>query len=139
MFKNLLIYLLKKIYRFLIWRTVILDKNTVRVYDKMVTFCSVTIPTDKGPFTFIFKEDRRKRKRAKLGIFYINNYVIELCVPEGLASIDKIIENKVVIVVKIMLFKVNYNILTEVLTDLYLDNILQYIRSNETSESKSLN
>jgi len=124
-------YLLKRIYKFLIFKTVVLDKDTVSAYSKMVAFCSVDIETDKGPFTFVFKEDRRRRKRAIFGIFYINNYVIELNVPQGIASIDKVIENKIVIVVKIMLFKVDYNLLTEVLTDLYLDKILEYIAAHE--------
>ena len=124
-------YLLKKLYKFLIFRTIVLSRENACAYRKMIPFCEVSIDTDNGPFTFIFKEDRRKKHRAKFGVLYLNNYVVELTVPEGLVSLDHIIENKVVIVVKIMLFKVDYQLFTEVLTDIYLDTILKYIRANE--------
>lgn len=124
-------YLLKRLYKFLIFKTVVLNKDNACAYRKTIPFCEVSIDTDKGPFTFVFKEDRRKKARAKFGIFYINNFVVELTVPDGLISINHIIENKVVIIVKIMLFKVDYTLLTEVLTDAYLDVILNYINTHE--------
>lgn len=132
MFKAIGDYLLKKAYKFLIFKTVVLDKENACAYKRTIPFCEVSIDTDKGPFTFVFKEDRRKRARAKLGVFYLNNFVVELIVPDGIISLNHIIENKVVIIVKIMLFKVDYKLLTEVLTDIYLDAILGYINSNET-------
>lgn len=124
--------LLKRLYKFLIFKTIVLNKDSVLAYKRMEAFCSVDIDTDKGPFTFIFREDRRKRRRTNLGIFYLNNFVVELTVPEGILSINHIIENKLVMVVKIMMFKVDYKLLTEVLTDIYLDVILNYIsKDNE--------
>lgn len=131
MYQAIRAYLLKRLYKFLIFKTVVLNKDNACAYRKTIPFCEVSIDTDKGPFTFVFKEDRRKKARAKFGIFYINNFVVELTVPDGLISINHIIENKVVIIVKIMLFKVDYTLLTEVLTDAYLDVILNYINTHE--------
>lgn len=124
-------YLLKKLYKFLIFKTIVLNKTSACAYRKMIPFCEVTIDTDKGSFTFVFKEDRRKKNRAKFGFLYLNNYVVELTVPEGIMSLNHVIENKVVIVVKVMLFKVDYKLFTEVLTDIYLDTILKYINAEE--------
>lgn len=126
-------YLLKRLYKFMIFKTVVLNKDSACAYRKSIPFCEVSIDTDKGPFTFVFKEDRRKRTRRQFGIFYINNFVVELTVPDGLMSFNHIIENKVVIIVKIMLFKVDYTLLTQVLTDAYLDAILSYISKNENN------
>ena len=133
MFKSIKGYLLKKLYKFLIFKTIVLDKDNACSYKRMEPFCEISIDTDKGPFKFIFKEDRRKHKRRRFGIIHINNFIIELLVPEGIVSSNSVIENKVVIVIKIMLFKINYTMLTEVLTDIYLDNILEYIRLNEVN------
>lgn len=122
--------LLKRLYKFLIFKTIVLGKDSVSAYRRMEAFCSVDIDTDKGPFTFIFREDRRKRPRPRLGIFYLNNFIVELTVPDGILSINHIIENKLVMVVKIMMFKVDYKLLTEVLTDIYLDAILNFINND---------
>lgn len=125
-------YLLKKLYKFLIFKTIVLDKENVTAYKRMEAFCSVSIDTDKGPFTFLFREDRRKRRRAGMGLIALNNFVVELTVPDGIKSLNHIIENKLVMIVKVMLFKVDYKLLTEVLTDIYLDAILTYISSEES-------
>lgn len=124
-------YLLKRFYKFLIFKTIVLDKENVTAYKRMEAFCSVSIDTDRGPFTFLFREDRRKHRRSKLGLIFLNNFVVELTVPDGIKSLNHIIENKLVMIVKVMLFKVNYKLLTEVLTDIYLDAILTYISSEE--------
>ena len=125
-------YFLKRLYKFLIFKTIVLNKDSVVAYKRMEAFCSVSIDTDRGPFTFVFREDRRRSRRARLGFLYINNFVVELSVPDGIISINHIIENKLVMIVKIMLFKVDYKLLTEVLTDIYLDVILTYINNDET-------
>lgn len=130
MFKKLCDFLEKRLYKFLIFKTIVLNKDSVIAYKRMEAFCSVSIDTDRGSFTFVFREDRRRAKRAKLGFLYINNFVVELTVPDGIISINHIIENKLVMIVKIMLFKVDYKLLTEVLTDIYLDAILTYINDD---------
>jgi hypothetical protein len=135
MFKKIGEFFLKKLYKFLIYKTIVLSKESVIHYKKMDAFCTVSIDTDKGPFIFVFREDRRKQKRSNLGLVYINNFVVELTVPDGIISVNHVIENKLVMVVKVMLFKVNYKLLTEVLTDIYLDVILNYINARETNKA----
>lgn len=130
MFKEIRKWLYKKIYKLLIYRTIVLDRHSVAHYDRLETFCSIDMQTDKGIFKFLFKKDRRKKTRYQETIPSINNYVIELVVPDGLIPYNETIKNKLV-VVKVMLFKVDYEILTELLADLYLDQILKYI--NELS------
>ena len=124
-------YFLTLLYRALIQRTIVLDKSNVSKYEKLNTFCTMGVQTDRGEFTFYFKEDRRKSRRASDRPPYITNYVIELGIPDGLVGTDKTIDNKVVIVVKVILFKINYEVLTKLLTDIYLDNILSHIEMGQ--------
>lgn len=133
MFNAFKVFILKKFYRLLIFKTIVLDKKGASRYTKIDPFCSVEVNTDKGPFTFVFKEDKRKRRRDNY-FFNINNFIIELNVPNGIVSFNKVIENKIVIVIKVMLFKPDYNVLTQVLTDLYLDNILEYIQNRNDED-----
>lgn len=119
-------YLLKKLYKCLIFKTIVVDKTDLRHYSSMKEFCSIDVHATKGVFTFIFKEDRRKKPSPTAGFPYINNYIIELTVPEGLAEVNNTLREKIVIVVKVMLYKVDYEILTQVLADVYLDVILNY-------------
>ena len=108
-----------------------IDKTNVRRYDELKEFCRVDMNTDKGTFTFIFKEDRRVNSRvAKFP--HITNYIIELTVPEGLSEVTSTLRKKIVIVVKVMLHNVNYTLLTEVLADMYLDVILNYRSESQT-------
>ena len=131
MFEGIRKWLHKKIYKLLIYRTIVLDRHSVQHYDRLETFCSIDMQTDKGVFKFLFKKDRRKKTRYQETIPSINNYIIELVVPDGLIPYDETIKNKLVVVVKVMLFKVDYEILTELLAELYLNQILKYI--NERS------
>lgn len=131
MFQKLRKSLLKLIYRSLILRTIILNKSSLGHYNKLKTFCSLDVETSKGTFVFVFKEDPRKKKRYTSDFFSINNFLIELIIPQGLENVDGYIQNKIIIVVKIMLFKVDYTILAEVLTDVYLDSILSYVKARK--------
>lgn len=124
-------YFLKKIYKCLIFRTIVIDKANVRHYEALKEFCRVDMNTDKGTFTFIFKEDRRVNSRITM-FPHITNYIIELTVPEGLSEVTSTLRKKIVIVVKVMLHNVNYTLLTEVLADMYLDVILNYRSESQT-------
>ena len=124
-------YFLKKIYKCLIFRTIVIDKANVRHYEALKEFCRVDMNTDKGTFTFIFKEDRRVNSRI-VTFPRITNYIIELTVPEGLSEVTNTIQKKIVIVVKVMIHSVDYTLLTEVLTDMYLDVILNYRSESQT-------
>lgn len=127
MFANFRKWLHKKIYKSLIYKTIVLDKNSIPYYEKLETFCALEVNTDKGIFKFLFKKDRRKNKRKENEIPAITNYIIELIVPDELLTQQTPIKDKIVIVVKVMLFKPDYEILTELLTDTYLDTILGHI------------
>lgn len=127
MFSTIRDFLLRIFYRLLIQKTIVLNRSSVIAYDKLHTFCTMNVNTDRGVFTFYFKEDRRKARRRGDRDHRMINYVIELGIPEGLIPEDKTINNKVVVVVKVNLFKIDYDVLTKLLTDIYLDNILKEI------------
>lgn len=120
-------WLHRSIYSFLIYKTIVLDKQSVRSYAKSSVFCTIDVNTDKGVFKFIFKRDRRIKRRNENMFPNITNYIVELEIPENLIPYDETIKNKIVVVVKIALFKPDYNVLTELLVDIYLDRILKYI------------
>ncbi|EKD89575.1 MAG: hypothetical protein ACD_33C00041G0002 [uncultured bacterium] len=127
--KNILLY----IYRKLIYRVTIIDKikitNIVNSID-IKEFSRLEINTSAGPFTFIFKEDRRSRKRNKDSI-YITSFLVEIIVPHEANEIIKEAQNKILVVVKLTLFKPNYKILSELLLDLYLDKFLLYFKDKD--------
>lgn len=127
MFSTIRDFLLRIFYRLLIQKTIVLNRSSVIAYDKLHTFCTMNVNTDRGVFTFYFKEDRRKARRRGDRDHRMINYVIELGIPEGLIPEDKTINNKVVVVVKVNLVKIDYDVLTKLLTDIYLDNILKEI------------
>lgn len=127
MFSTIRDFLLRIFYRLLIQKTIVLNRSSVIAYEKLHTFCTMNVNTDKGVFTFYFKEDRRKARRRGDRDSRMINYVIELGIPEGLIPEDRTINNKVVVVVKVNLFKIDYDVLTKLLTDIYLDNILKEI------------
>lgn len=129
MFCKLRKWLHKKIYKALIYKTIVLDKTSILHYDKLEPFCEFNVETDKGKFKFIFKKDRRKNRRTEPVPPAISNYIIELRIPEELIPSNDAVKNKIVIVVKVMLFKPDYEILTELLTDTYMDTILKYINN----------
>ena len=131
MFTRVKNYFLKKIYKRLIFKTIVIDKVNVRHYEKLKEFCKVDMKTDKGTFTFIFKEYRRVNSRI-VKFPHITNYIIELTVPDGLNEVTTTLRKKIVIVVSVMLHHVNYTLLTEVLADMYLDVILDYRTETQT-------
>lgn len=100
-------------------------------YNNLRTFSELEVKTNKGAFTFIFKEDRRKTRLKKFNLLDIHSFLIELIVPTQIVSINKIIENHILVVVKVMIFKIDYKVLSEVLIDIYLDKIIEQYKSKE--------
>lgn len=137
MFKRIRKWFLKLVYRALIFKSVVIDRDNIPVYSKLETLCAMEVDTEKGPFTFLFKKDRRQK--FKHDVFpYVKSYVVELKLPEGVLPSNEAILNKVVIVIKIRLFEPDYQILIELLTEVYLDRILRFIVKEENAIKMSL-
>lgn len=118
-FKQLII---KKLYRVLIIKVSFVQKQDLKHYEKFKVFCELPMHTNKGKFTFVFKEDRRKRPRVTVAVpSLLSSYFVELICPEGVDQ-DNVFTDKVVVVVKIRgWFELNYEALASVLLDLYID------------------
>lgn len=114
--------ILKKVYRFLVVKTQVIDKTGLYHYQRYPTFATINLQSNKGVFTFVFKEDRRKRVRGKdLGSLRLTSYFVELEAPPSLAGINNPLQGKVIVVFKIGIHEVNYAALGELLLDLYVD------------------
>lgn len=125
MYKKLMIWLLKKAYRKTMLRIVVLDKSNCTHYEKLDPFCTLEISTDHGPFLFQFKEDINKRyPRRRKERMVIRTYIVELIPPEELVPVTFDLSSKIVLAVKLLFFKPNYEALTQVLMDIYLDTML---------------
>ena len=138
MFAYLRKKIIKFIYRFLIFRVIIIDKNVLPSYDHLKVFCEYTINSNVGPISFVFKEDRRKKRRLADNIFMLNNFLAELKLPENIIPVRKEISDNVLIVIKIIIFKLDYQILSEVLLDLYVENVYKYIRRNMENDNLTI-
>ena len=126
-----MVWLLKKAYRKTMLRIVVLDKSNCSFYARLEPFCTLEVKTDHGPFLFQFKEDRRKRhRRHKRERMVISTYIVELIPPKDLVPVTFDLSSKFVLAVKILFLKPNYEILTQVLMDIYLDRML---RENEVN------
>lgn len=114
---------LKKLYRLLVVKTHVIDKDKLYHYSRYPTFAHVKLQSNKGEFTFVFKEDRRKRVREKdLRSLSLTSYFVELEAPPVLADHTNPLHQKVIVVIKIGISTVNYEALGELLLDLYLDH-----------------
>ncbi|MDD2819176.1 MAG: hypothetical protein PHN51_10355 [Candidatus Nanopelagicales bacterium] len=113
---------LKRLHKFLVAKVDILDKLQLHHYKNYPTFAVTDIGTNKGVFTFVFKEDRRKRVREKdLSNFGVTSYFVELIAPPELANPTNPLHDKVIVVIKVSVGATNYEVLAELLLDLYLD------------------
>lgn len=123
MLDKLKIYFFKKLYKLLIIKTSFVDSPDLQTYKKFKIFCTLPLCTNKGIFTFIFKEDRRSRIRTKaVSPLVLSSYFVELKCPEGLMIDNNIFTDKVIVVVKIRTFmKLNYEALASLLLDLYIE------------------
>lgn len=135
---SLLKRFLKYFYRLFIFKVIVIDKQNFMTYDKLKTFCEYELISNMGPIKFIFKEDRRKRKRKLDNILLLNSFLIELKVPEDIKLNREDLNDKVIIVIKLVLFKINYEILSEVLLDLYVDTIFTFVKNNPIPRSATI-
>jgi hypothetical protein len=104
------------LYRLLIVDTFITNKEQSEI-DRLTRISGLKVNTTKGEFIFNFYKDTTIDD-------VLSKYVIEVDVPEGANSLIKIINNKIVIVLKIRLKEVDMEILSEVLFNIYLDKIV---------------
>ncbi len=135
---SLLKRFLKYFYRLFIFKVIVIDKQNFMTYDKLKTFCEYELISNMGPIKFVFKEDRRKRKRKLDNILLLNSFLIELKVPEDIKLSREDLNDKVIIVIKLVLFKINYEILSEVLLDLYVDTIFTFVKNNPIPRSATI-
>lgn len=138
MFASLIKNILKYFYRLFIFKVIVIDRNNFITYDKLKTFCEYELISNMGPIKFIFKEDRRRRKRKLDNILLLNSFLIELKVPDDIKLNREDLNDKVIIVIKLVLFKINYEILSEVLLDLYVDTIFTFMKSNPRATSVTI-
>lgn len=131
MLKKLKKTFLKLVYRLLIFRIIIVDRENYKHYHKLDTFCEIELNTNKGPITFVFKENRQVKRRKYNKYSIVNNFLIELKTPDNLELKNEEITKKVIIVIKFILFKVNYEVLSEVLLDIYISKLLEHIIKND--------
>jgi hypothetical protein len=122
MFKNLYIYLMKKLYSLFIVKIVILDRNENKWIDKLELFAKIDVQTDKGDFVFLFKRDRRQSKNNSMPI---KTYITELDIPDTVTLKNTAIADKFVVVIKVALFEVCPEILSKLLMDIYLTAFLK--------------
>lgn len=123
MWRRIKQWLLKKLYRLLIVKVSFVQKTDLRHYEKFKVFCELPLHTNKGVFTFVFKEDRCKRSRVKVVVpSLLSSYFVEFICPYGVDQ-DNVFTDKVIVVVKIRgAGELNYEALASVLLDLYIDN-----------------
>lgn len=116
-------FFLKKLYRLLIYDVIILPKKDIPIYNKLHTYLQLKIDSNKGFFIFNFKEDRRRSQR-KIDLL-IKHFIVELEIPNNLTVKNNDIVDKVLVAIKIVIFPINYTILSELLIELYLDSFLK--------------
>lgn len=129
-------YILKFIYRLLIIRVVLLDKNLLDkkesfFYNKLKKFAEYELYTNKGPIKFVFREDRRKSKRGIEHLLFIQNFIVEIEPNEGIEVAQVELKEKIVIVTKLIVFRVNYEVLANVLLDIYINTFFKYFTKKE--------
>ena len=123
MLKECWVSLLSWVYKFLIIRVHTLNKDEITGYEKLKTFSTASVDSNLGPFVFSFKEDRRSipREKGRL-MMQVASYFAELKCPEGVKDQDNIFHQKVILVVKLRVAKVNYEALGRTLLHTYLSS-----------------
>lgn len=123
MFESLKIYTLKRFYRYLIVKIDLVDKVKIHRYDSHEPFCTMVLQSNKGPFEFIFREDRRAPgKLRRVEFIGLSSYFVELTHPPGVEDKEAIFKDKIAVVVKLRVNTVNYKALASLLLDLYIDH-----------------
>jgi len=128
--------ILKVLYKLLILKVILIDRTNRNTNSTLKTFCEYELMSNMGPIRFIFKEDYRKKHHKRNRHFFLNSFLIELKIPDGVMAKREDVNNKVVVVIKLIVFRVNYEVLAEVLLDTYIDNILKFIKNNPNSTTQ---
>lgn len=127
MFRRVWVNILSLVYRILIIRVQVLNKAEVKDYDQLKTFGEVQVQSNLGPFTFVFKEDRRNMSKNENGLFLqVSSYFAEMRCPDTISDQDNIFHQKVILVVKLRFAKLNYEALGKTLLDIYLKAFAQH-------------
>ena len=99
----------------------IVNRETFPNYYRFKTFCGLDIPTNKGIFTFVFKEDIRAKVRTRfISTRLLTSYFVELVIPDESTQSRQTLKHKVVLIVCISIGKPNYHALANVLLDRYM-------------------
>lgn len=127
MFKYLKELFLKQIYNLLIYKIIIIDKNTLFNYSNFDCIGKINIKTNKGDIYFIFKSDKRKILRDNIeSVLRIKTFLVELEIAKEIELKDPKIRHLTGLVIKIMLFKnINYEILCKVILDKYIKKLIE--------------
>lgn len=121
MWKRVKLRILKAIYRCLIVNVTFMDKASLPLYYRVKEFCTLELPSNKGVFTFVFKEDRRSLfKKGNKRRFLLSSYFVELILPEALKDNPTKLANQVAIIVKFKCLSINYEALAHILLDKYI-------------------
>ena len=121
--------LLKWVYRKSITRVTVLRSDRDAQYERIPPFCVIEMETEYGSFLFYFKRDVRQKKRSR--DWFSSEYLIQLNPPDTLTSEQDNLRLKIVLVVMWFTFNLNKELLTEVLSEVYLDSLLQSTTSSE--------
>jgi len=132
MFKRFFKTILKLIYRQGIYKTLIVNKDSREHYKRVEPYCVIKINTTEGEFCFSFKKDRRLSHQKQIP--GIHTYIVELLTPPELVPVDSSIIDKIVIVIRLTFFKIDEELLAEILTEIYIDKMLTHIKENRKSK-----
>ena len=113
----------KLIYTLLVYEILFVNKSTLTFLDKLKKFAELRLNSNKGEFLFTFKEDRRRSIR------YIRKYIVEVKVPEETNYTLRTLNERVTIIVNVVLIDVDYEILAEILYEKYLDEAIKYLKT----------
>lgn len=121
--------ILKPIYKLIIVRVFLLEKHRLDWYKRIKPHCVLKVQTTHGEFVFNFKRDERTKRRLNDKLF--KTVMIGLTVPENTILSMPELPDTIIVVIKIKLKNINYQIFSEVLTDIYLDKILEVSMNKE--------
>lgn len=124
MLEKVKLYLLKRLYWYLIVNISTTNKAKIRRYDKLRVFGRFAMSTNRGEVSFVFKEEPKAHSRNTMPIISLTNYYVEFLLPSSAETKDTIFEDRVTVVVKIKLSRVNYKALGMLMRDIYLDEAL---------------
>lgn len=117
--------------KILIYKVIVIDKKNTDDFKNLEIFSSYNVETDVGVFVFNFKEDRRNRNRRRFDRF-ITYYVVGVDVPPSLKDYTKndAMSTKSVIILKVILWNIKPAILVRLLSDVYMDTLIERITEN---------